>query len=87
MQVGIKDFARRVAIEHTNEHGYYTFYDYCIAIGCKKHLAVTFFSIKPNPALTALYEMLGRLVLFLDGRKRIAKIYDHGVTVHPVIYL
>ena len=42
--------------------------------------------IKPHTALASLYEMVRCLIFFIDFREIVAKVYDHGIAVHPVIH-
>ena len=80
------DFLRRVAVEHLYEQRYDAFYDYGVGVGRILDFAVFFAGIEPYAALAAFYQVVGSLVFGVDGRKGVAEIDNHGITVHPVVH-
>ena len=87
MKVRGENLGRSVAVEDFYKHGDYAFYDDGVGVGGEIDLAVALLGVEPHTALTPFDKVLRGLVAVVDGRKGIAQIYNHGVAVHPVLYV
>src|SRR3712207_7529670 len=74
-----------MAAQHTDKQGYNALYDEGVALGRELQEALTVVTLHPHPALTAVYQVLLRLVLIVQRRQFVAQIDEHLVLIHPII--
>ncbi len=85
IEVGVKNLVRSAVIEHSHQKRDNTFHNQCVGICLKSDLAIFLaFSGDPYPALTSFYEIFRSFQVFGEFRKRVAKLYDICISVHPV---
>ena len=84
VEVGIEYLLRGAVGEHTHQHRNDALHDDGIAIGLKVHLAVGIVGLEPHTALAAVNQVVGRLVLLVEGWHSIAHVYNERIAVEPI---
>ena len=86
VEVGGKNVVRRLPREHAQQQGDDTFHDDGIAVGSKCHSsAFSCLGVNPHAALAALYQLFRSFKVLIERFKSVAKVYDIGIAVHPVV--
>lgn len=67
VEVGGKNFVRRVPGEHLDEQGDDTLYNESVALGLEDDFAVLFVGLQPYAALAAFYQVLVGFVAFIES--------------------
>lgn len=85
VEVGGKNFVRRVPGEHLDEQGDDTLYNESVALGLEDDFAVLFVGLQPYAALAAFYQVLVGFVAFIESWLFVAQVDEQLVAVHPVV--
>ncbi len=85
VQVGVEHLLWRRTVKHAHEHRDDSLDDDGIAVGLQAHMPIDAVGLQPHAALATVNQVVGRLVLLVQGGHGIAHVNDDTVTVHPVV--